>query len=47
MGTGFALDGIIYCLVGGRPDFHAGGQHSGVGISSLLCLGYGSHDPHE
>ena len=41
------MTGLVYCLVGGRPDFYAGVQHSGVGVCPLLCLGYGSHDPHE
>ena len=47
LGAGFAFAGIIYSTLRSRPDFYASVQHSGAGVRPLLCLGYGSHDPHE
>ena len=47
LGVGFATTGIIYRPVRSRPDFYAGVQHGGVGLCPLLCMGYGSYDPHE
>ena len=47
LGAGFATTGIIYRPVRSRPDFYAGVQHDSAGLRPLLCLGYGSYDPHE
>jgi hypothetical protein len=47
LGAGFAFAGIIYSTLRSRPDFYAGVLHSSVGVCPMLCLGDGSHDPHE
>ena len=47
LGAGFTATGIIYGTVCSRPDFYAGVQHGGAGLRPLLCLGYGSYNPHE